>query len=396
MEAILDSIDARGRQVAFETQWALLEASPRINFDTLRVCVRLLEPSANAPNDAEASNLTESSHKRLWALVESRISVEEDLGRLFAIADVCLTYASFAVHINGEVYCTLARLLEELKAHAFQREERVYQVLPYLKFSMCSFWRPTDQFHLVNHGTIALLSCFVGIEGAENSAHDALSALFSLLKSSKPSATAPNSRQLESNTNFSLMETRPIVDQTLWLRLRDLEPKHFTSSNSKIFRTWFQWISQVVLDGLEVSCIHEGLYWDRLLSGLVNGFGDQRKYCLGIIHQSLRAAQQDILIPTMRYSVNERSLYLRAYQKFSSLFETVVFNRYPNQVEACLPELLTLFGTHSKVTPAMAISLLTAALNPKIQEGIRKLIGNWYMKNVINVSQSRSYFHLHV
>jgi tRNA guanosine-2'-O-methyltransferase len=55
-------------------------------------------------------------------------------------------------------------------------------------------------------------------------------------------------------------------------------------------------------------------------------------------------------------------------------------------VQACLPELTRLFATD--ITPVMATTLLSAALHPTLQESVRKIIGNWYMGYLIQVSAS--------
>jgi tRNA guanosine-2'-O-methyltransferase len=120
--------------------------------------------------------------------------------------------------------------------------------------------------------------------------------------------------------------------------------------------------------------------------GLLHGHADQRKYCIGIIRQSLIAAQNDISTPTMQFRVAESARYLKAYDQYSALFETIVLDRYANQVQACLPELTKVI--RSEVTPLMASTLLSAALNPMVQDGVRKLIGNWYFEYVTKASRS--------
>lgn len=156
---------------------------------------------------------------------------------------------------------------------------------------------------------------------------------------------------------------------------------------SMVFRAWFQWISQAVTDNLQLDCLQNNLYWERLRTGLLCGYADQRKYCIGIISQSLLAAHSDIDTEFMRFRLSERAAYLKAFEQYSALFETVVLDRYVNQVQACLPELTKLLK--SKLTPTMISTLLSAALSPMVQDGVRKLIGNWYIEHVIKVGQFR-------
>ena len=136
-------------------------------------------------------------------------------------------------------------------------------------------------------------------------------------------------------------------------------------------------------DHVHLTCLNDVSYWETVRHGLLYGHADQRKYCIGIIRHSLLAAKSDISTPTMRFRVAERNKYAKAYEQYSSLFETIVLDRYANQVQACLPELTRLLK--SDITPKMASTLLSASLNPLVQEGIRKFIGNWYIDYVINV-----------
>jgi tRNA guanosine-2'-O-methyltransferase len=140
------------------------------------------------------------------------------------------------------------------------------------------------------------------------------------------------------------------------------------------------------VDKVQLECLNNSFYWDKIRIGLLNGHADQRKYCLGIIRQSLLAAQNDISTPTMQFFVAERAQYLKAYERYAALFETIVLDRYANQVQACLPELTKVI--RSEVTPLMASTLLSAALNPMVQDGVRKLVGNWYIEYVTKVRPS--------
>ena len=378
MDSVLDSLDKETKTKIFQDNFAKLEAASAIDLDVLSVCIQLL-----APLDRASSAVTEcrGPHEQLWTLVKSYLELDQEQGQdcLYSLAEICLSSASFAVH--------LATQIDTLLTYFLKVQDDTNKVIPYLKFLMCSYWLPKERRHLINPKSIILLSGFIGIDGIDDIAHDTLSALLSLLKSGRNISIAHEDLWKDHSTNRSRVQIKSIIDQSLWLRLKDLEPKHFTSSSSKVFRTWFQWISLVVTDEVEISCIYNDLYWDRLRRGLLHGFADQRKYCLGIIRQSLRAAHNDIFTPTMQYRNSNRDTYLEAYQKFSSLFETIVLNRYTKQVEACLPELTTLCGAHSVMTSKMVTTLLTAALDSKIQEGVRKMIGNWYIKHIINVSE---------
>jgi tRNA guanosine-2'-O-methyltransferase len=227
---------------------------------------------------------------------------------------------------------------------------------------------------MVDPWTLPLLSNFIGIDRLDDTAHDTLSAFFSLLKSKK---------------DDSLAHLDDIVDQSIWDRLNALDMACFAARSSKIYRTWFQWISLAVSGGIKLDCVSDEEYWRKLRLGLVKGHADQRKYCLGIIRQSFLATSSPIDTPTMRYDASKEDR--EQYDLYSTLFETIVLHRYSGQVEDCLKSMTNLLGSSSatgfsRVTPAMATTLLTAALNPLIQESVRKMIGGWYMDFVIKVS----------
>jgi tRNA guanosine-2'-O-methyltransferase len=141
------------------------------------------------------------------------------------------------------------------------------------------------------------------------------------------------------------------------------------------------------LGAVELGGVYESLYWERLRSGLLSGSSEQRKYCLGILRESLRLPRKDVNTTFMSLVVSELGDYRQQYEKYCSLFETIVLDRYPNQIQACLPELSRLLGGGSLILPVWITTLLSAVLNPKIQEGVRKMVGNWYIDFVVGNSR---------
>jgi tRNA guanosine-2'-O-methyltransferase len=308
----------------------------------------------------------------------------------------------------------------------------------YLTLLKCSYWLPSDCNHVIDAGTLELLSRFVSLSATDELAYDAMSALFSLLRKDGPIVIAPTANDAETwlkldPSTEQMVLSGSILDSSLWDQLSMINPRNPTTGElstsnrictyvpivlvierdtfqvvsvkstttlsntkpgkqtSRVFRTWFQWISQAVNDKKRLDCLHDDRYWDILRFGMLYGHGDQRKYCIGIVRQSLLAAQSDIDTSVMQFRIAERTAYLRIYEQYSALFETIVLDRYANQVQACLPELTKLLQT--KITPLMISTLLSAALSPMIQDGVRKLVGNWYIEHVIKVSQVRTAVH---
>ncbi|KAF1847100.1 uncharacterized protein K460DRAFT_305932 [Cucurbitaria berberidis CBS 394.84] len=407
MDSVLDFLDAGTKKAAFEAHLARLEATPRLDFDALRVCIRLLPPltpeEVAGRFESSTASVTPSQdispYEKLWGLILFHILEEQDLERLYSIVEICLGHSSIAAaQLDRRTHDALGLLLSEIsnnrkkvasdEAELLLQEERIRKAVGYLNFLKCSFWLPKHQQHLISPSSIGLLSAFIGIDGLDHAAQGALSALFALLKNGGPIVVAYQKHPLQPWLKYEpalgrLVLNKTIIDQSFWNKVKMLGPEVFTSNSSHIFRTWFQWISQAVTDGVDLECLLDDLYWKRLQIGLLKGFADQRKYCLGIIRQSLLATNKDILTSTLEFHVDDRDAYLMAYEQFSVLFETIVLDRYQNQVQACLPELTLLLGPQSKISSMMATTLLAASLDSTVQEGIRKIIGNWYMNYVV-------------
>ncbi|KAI4695900.1 uncharacterized protein J4E88_000070 [Alternaria novae-zelandiae] len=367
--AVLSLLDEQTRQVAFGGSLAKVKAASGIDIGALDICVRLL-PSEIA--DGESGNTPQ--HEELWNTVLGRLIDQRSPESLYEIAEICYTHDSHAASLlNSKIKQSLFTLATDLSAEQ-AHVESVETARAYLEFLKCSFWVPAASSYMVDSQSLTLLSSFVGVEGLDDTAHDTLSAFFSLLKSKREN----------SPTNLDA-----VVDQSIWNRLDALDMACFAARSSKIYRTWFQWISLAASAGLKFTCVGNEEYWRKLRLGLVKGHADQRKYCLGIIRQSFLATSDHIDTPTMRYDASGKDR--EQYDLYTTLFETIVLHRYSGQVEDCLKSMTTLLGSSSatnpsRITPAMTTTLLTAALNPLIQESVRKMIGRWYMDFVIEVS----------
>ncbi|KAF9700190.1 hypothetical protein EKO04_001944 [Ascochyta lentis] len=373
---------------AFELNWAKLEATTtHLNTDALRLCVRLLPSSSVIASG--------TSYKDLTNLLLRRLPEEpQDSEHLYKLAETCSTNETFAWCVFDQIYVDLGVAATELSiarkenyninGQTFSAEDYVRRTATFLTFLKCSFWLPHDTCHVVALDSLKTLTAFVGLEDLKEVAQDALSALLSLLslRHQKDIVVAnhgidmPWAKVDASSGRFVLRQS--VIDQSLWNYFKTLDSTHFGTKSSKLFKIWFQWISLAVADGIDVEGVYEDLYWDRVRTGLLTGFADQRKYCLGIVRASLLAAQSDINTKTMCMQVDKRDVYLKAYDRYFILYETIVLDRYANQIEASLSELSALFGSQSVVTASMATTLLSSGLDPQVQEGIRKIVGNWY------------------
>ncbi|KAL1797993.1 hypothetical protein ACET3X_004599 [Alternaria dauci] len=364
--AVLSLLDEQTRKAAFQGSLAKLKAAPGVDINTLDICVRLLPSESASQEEGDVSQ-----HAELWDTVLDCLVDEQASQHLYEIAEICHSHGSFAASLlSSKLNHRLSTLVEDLSSSE-PHPDSPHCAKAYLDFLKCSFWIPTAYSHMVDPWTLPLLSNFIGIDGLDDTAHDTLSAFFSLLKSKK---------------DDSLAHLDDIVDQSIWDRLNALDMGCFAARSSKIYRTWFQWISLAASGGIKLECVSDEEYWRKLRLGLVKGHADQRKYCLGIIRQSFLAASSPIDTPTMRYDASKQDR--EQYDLYSTLFETIVLHRYSGQVEDCLKSMTNLLASSSemnvsRITPAMTTTLLTAALNPLIQESVRKMIGSWYMDFVI-------------
>lgn len=367
------------RVKAFDLNWAKLEASTtHLQLDALSLCVRLL-PEAEPLQPSEP-------HEKLRDLVLHRLLDErQDTQHLYELAEACSSNTSFAISL----FTTIHEDLERASATFSSRpdvsvDEHVRRTVTFITFLKCSFWLPPDSLHVISPHLLDLLLSFVGTDGLTEAALDAVSALLSLagrrhqetIHVANPGAEAPWLKLDTSSGRFVLCQS--LVNDSFWTHLKAIDPAHFENKSSKIFKIWFQWISQSLPEDINLEAVYEDLYWDRVRLGLLTGFADQRKYCLGIVRASLLAAKRDINTSTMRMQVDQRNMYVKAYDRYFILYEIIVLDRYANQLEACLPELSALFSSQSVVSASMATTLLSSALDPQVQEGIRKIVGNWY------------------
>ncbi|PSN65982.1 hypothetical protein BS50DRAFT_495070 [Corynespora cassiicola Philippines] len=364
---VLQFLDAAARKSAFEHYWNQLEAaSARLDLDTLRTVIRLL------PSIQEDI----SPYERLGALIVEHIPKEsEDAEHLYNLAEACLSNSQLGWQLL-DYFTSYLEILNtgprsDLQEISFQgrdipRDIFVSNAAAYLIFAKCSYWLPPTYKHLITPTWPQIILNLLGLEGLDDACHDTLSSLLALL-------CHPTGAKLDTQ----------IIHQQLWTRFAELPSDYFSASSSKAFRTWFQWISHAAAQGTDIEGIYDPIYWQRLRAGLLTGFGDQRKYCLGILKQSLVLSRRNINTPLMEMEIARQPEYLKQYDRYSTLFETIVLDRYPNQVQACLPELTNLLGPGSLISSGWTTTLLSTALNPKVQDGIRKQIGSWYIDYAI-------------
>ena len=74
------------------------------------------------------------------------------------------------------------------------------------------------------------------------------------------------------------------------------------------------------------------------------------------------------------------------YERFCTVYETIVIGRYFNQAEECMRDLDALASSRTKVQESWLFALLEPAMSTVTQDSIRKMLGNWLMSTDIKVS----------
>ncbi|KAF2659718.1 hypothetical protein K491DRAFT_590557 [Lophiostoma macrostomum CBS 122681] len=379
VDTVFELLDETSRIAAFRRSWDKLESVDSIDLGALRLCIRLL-PSGEQ-HESSLHDLKEYVVDCIWQLAG-------DHDRLSHLASICLENREVATKIHADTCSFLQNVQSALKSKAEEvsyRDQRIAlakalsQAVALLHFLRCSYWRCSGDNPSVSHAAVQTLCDSLGYDRVDGPAHDALSALLALVQSHPSYAQQEDSKSSLSDNDLGDQDTHePLIAQQLWSRFQELPDEYFTIGSSLPYKTWFQWISLAASAGIDIEGVYEPSYWKRLRFGLMIGFTEQRKYCLGILRQSISIARRDIDIPAMSMSTAHRLEHQKYYEKFSSLFETIILDRYPNQVQACLPELTNILRSQL-ISSTWITALLSAALNPTIQDGVRKLVGAWYM-----------------
>ncbi|KAK5119127.1 hypothetical protein LTR62_000338 [Meristemomyces frigidus] len=124
-------------------------------------------------------------------------------------------------------------------------------------------------------------------------------------------------------------------------------------------------------------------YWCILQEGLKLGDAERRKQCLAILRQSVLwnagYSSPCSIAGVENMMARDFRLLVEQYERFCTVFETILLGRYLNQVIATEPDLDLLSSPISLVGRQWLYVLLDASLNSKIQDSNRRFIGNWIM-----------------
>ncbi|KAF2104854.1 hypothetical protein NA57DRAFT_51651 [Rhizodiscina lignyota] len=165
--------------------------------------------------------------------------------------------------------------------------------------------------------------------------------------------------------------------KSAWQQIQGSVNDNPSQQNAPAFAAWVKWLHQFSNSSDAGDIFRDDKYWKLVQQGLRANSAEQRKYCLYILSRSLALLDQDVNTPRMAFAAGngQREYFLDAYGKYCILFQTLVLDRYINQVEECLPELKELATPYGAVDPSWIIILLDAALRSGIQDSVRKAVG---------------------
>ena len=153
--------------------------------------------------------------------------------------------------------------------------------------------------------------------------------------------------------------------------LSDSETKNFNTLTG--YSVWLRWMLSDYQPAADILASQE--YWQLLLKGLRYGDTERRKTCLNIVKLSVSADAAAV-------SETER----QHYDRYCTIFETIVLGRYINQVQDCEKDLNSLVSDEI-MKPRWLFALLASALDPRIQESNRKFIGKWVMQSSLTATK---------
>ncbi|KAK3109773.1 hypothetical protein LTR53_016604 [Teratosphaeriaceae sp. CCFEE 6253] len=182
--------------------------------------------------------------------------------------------------------------------------------------------------------------------------------------------------------------------QLVWLCLqRLLDDEAGTLYQGLGFSVWLRW---VFCESANLQLWFEPRWWTLIRRGLQHGDAERRKQCLAILRRSVIVAASDepsiVTICAKQSGVSDRESIIAQYERFCTVFETILLGRYINQVVECERDLDTLSSPSSLVKAEWLYTLLVAALHPKMQDSNRKFIGNWIMRSTFQPHESDGAF----
>jgi len=272
---ILDLLSEELKVQAFNSCLEKLRTAQPLDLETLKVCIKL-RPSEDATAKSGSSIKTTPSSSPSWDqdnadatarpvqrqtlsaslcdLLLVRIPHEKvDSHHLYRLAEILCSDGHFAhLLFRDNINSALAALVPQLSGYThdehvhddYEPESNLRQAIrtatSYLTLIKCSYWLPGGHNHIIDKGSLELLSRFVDLPATTEIALDAISALLSLLRRGEPVVVASTITdtaswlKVEPNTGQVVL-SGSIIDSSLWDRLSTVELSYHTKSESTTY-----------------------------------------------------------------------------------------------------------------------------------------------------------------
>ena len=254
--------------------------------------------------------------------------------------------------IGCSLFAQCAEALSQAKSKGEPEDSYVSNaaVVSYLRFCQPTF------SHASNEGAqIAVLSASIGLltSADEATCHAARDMIFAALSSSNPEVLERVVRPLS---------------QAVWTQIQTLARENQDKRAQVLgYSLWLRWILATDNAGLEG--LMDDSYWDLLLNGLRRGDSEIRKMCLNILKLSMVMEESKVTADTRAQ-----------FERYATVFETIVLGRYINQIQECESDLDELISDRSLVGSKWLYTLLASGLDSQMQDSNRKFIGGWVMR----------------
>ncbi|KAF2148264.1 hypothetical protein K461DRAFT_247613 [Myriangium duriaei CBS 260.36] len=181
------------------------------------------------------------------------------------------------------------------------------------------------------------------------------------------------------------------IHETLWQWIEALTAQGRRSMNSSVgFFLWSRMLELPVNASHLLQLVTNDGYGEKIQEAMVDGDMEIRRLSVFITRQTIN------LISTNDMEVKNKHIYIDRspsgkatatsdFEKFCTVYETIVLGRYLNQVKDCLPTLDQLATPTSTTLPASWIlTVLRPSVSNLMQESIRNLLGDWLMTRRFN------------
>ncbi|KAF1815592.1 hypothetical protein P152DRAFT_479503 [Eremomyces bilateralis CBS 781.70] len=171
------------------------------------------------------------------------------------------------------------------------------------------------------------------------------------------------------------------VHSLVWSRVMGLLPSERENGGTSIASVLAVWLKLAACSkGDELQApLRKDIYWILLQKILLRGSDQQRKLGLAIMRMSLDAIQDPRETPVLGIRKEQIENDKNFYQRYCTLFETIIIGRYLNQIEDCIPELNKISADDSPVHPSWIFLLFTPAFDSALQDKNRRIIAQWVM-----------------